>query len=292
MPRSCPRCGADTEPEAAFCDRCGAHLGSRKPLPWWHLHRRLYDWTLAWAYRPSSSVALFTLSFAASSCFPLPPDVLLMPLVLGNRRRWVRYAMLCSVASLLGAVLGFGIGLLLWDQLGGFFHDHVPGFERDAVMLTSGERISGLVDRDSMQVRRVGSIEPIWPLEMTGGSRRFVREQVAEVELHPFSKVGKLYEAYNFWIVFTAGFTPIPFKVITITAGVFGTGEEVARPGVFFTVFLLAAAVSRSARFFLVAGMMRLFGPKIAPFLDKYFNWLSLLFVVLLFGGVAVFKLL
>jgi len=238
MAASCPRCKMAVEADAEFCRHCGAKVGEHKPVPWWHVHRRLYDWTLGWAYRPSAAVALFVLSFAESSFFPIPPDVLLMPLVLGNRRRWFRYAFLCSLASVLGAVAGFLIGWLAWgagvDRL---FFRYVPGF-------TEGV----------------------------------------------FDRVSGLYERYNFWIVFTAGFTPIPFKVITITAGVFGTGAKVTSSGLFFAVFLVAAAISRSARFFLVAGLMRLFGPKITPFIEKYFNWLALLFMALLIGGFVAIK--
>ena len=237
-PTSCFRCKMPLEAAEAACPHCGAALSERPAVPGWHLHRRIYDWTLGWAYRPSAGGALFGLSFAESSFFPIPPDVLLMPLVLGNRKKWLRYALLTSVGSVLGAVVGFLIGWLAWeggvDQL---FFDYVPGFTVDV-----------------------------------------------------FNKVSKLYEQYNFWIVFTAGFTPIPFKVITITAGVFGTGAEVASPGVFFTVFVIASIISRSARFFLVAGLMRAFGAKITPFIDKYFNWLALAFTVLLIGGFAVIK--
>ncbi|MFW6133251.1 MAG: YqaA family protein [Planctomycetota bacterium] len=224
--------------EAGFCDHCGAQLARRGRVPWWHLHRRLYDWTLAWAYRPSAAVALFVLSFAESSFFPVPPDVLLMPLVLGNRRRWLRYAATCSVASVLGAVAGFLIGWLAWDGgVSRLFFQYVPGFTRQVHHDVSG-----------------------------------------------------MYDQYNFWIVFAAGFTPIPFKVITVTAGVFGTGAGVASPPLFFTVFLVAATVSRSTRFFLVAGLMRVFGPRITPFIERYFNWLALLFVALLVGGFVVIK--
>ncbi len=235
---ACPRCGMETDLEGEFCEHCGAKLGAHKPVPWWHVHRRIYDWTLAWAYRPSAGVALFCLSFAESSFFPIPPDVLLMPLVLGNRKRWLTYAFLCSLASVLGAVAGFLIGWLAWDAgVDQIFFRYVPGFT-----------------------------EPV------------------------YLRVSELYEQYNFWIVFTAGFTPIPFKVITITAGVFGTGESVASPPAFFTIFLVASIVSRSARFFLVAGLMRAFGPRITPFLEKYFNWLALLFVALLIGGFVAIK--
>ena len=234
----CPRCNMTVKPGGEYCHHCGARVGEHKHVPWWHLHRRIYDWTLAWAYRPSAAVALFVLSFAESSFFPIPPDVLLMPLVLGNRKKWFRYAFLCSLASVTGAVFGFLIGWLAWNAgVDRLFYNYVPGFT----------------------------------------------EKV-------FQDVSGLYQEYNFWIVFTAGFTPIPFKVITITAGVFGTGSQVSNPGMFFAVFLVAATISRSARFFLVAGLMRIFGPKITPFIDRYFNWLALLFTALLIGGFVVIK--
>lgn len=224
----CSRCHMTFAPRAEFCPHCGAKVGEHRKVPWWHIHRRLYDWTIGWAYRPSASVALFALAFAESSFFPVPPDVLLMPLVLGNRRRWFRCALLCSIASVAGGVAGYLIGLGVWELVSDFFFRYIPGFTPEV-----------------------------------------------------FDKVRLQYEKYDFWVVFTAGFTPIPFKVITITAGVFRIN---------FAVFLIAAAVSRSARFFLVAGLMRLFGPKITPFIDRYFNWLALLFTALLVGGFLAVK--
>jgi len=96
-----------------------------------------------------------------------------------------------------------------------------------------------------------------------------------------FAHVGELYENYNFWVVFTAGFTPIPYKLITIGAGVFKID---------FGIFLLASVLSRSARFFLVAALIRRYGPTIKSFIDRYFNLLSIIFMVLLAGGFLVFK--
>lgn len=275
----------EISPEAEYCEHCGQALGTKRHVPWYHLHRRVYDWTLAWAYRPTAALALFVLSFAESSFFPVPPDVLLMPLVLGNRRKWLRLATICSSASVLGAVAGFLIGALLWQQVGGFFHDNIPGFGRDIITLTDGTQVRGIIDRSS-----VVDSEPQYPLTINGGAATFDKRHVQVVEIRPFTKVGSLYEKYNFWIVFTAGFTPLPFKVITITAGVFGTGPGVANSTVFFAIFLLAAAISRSSRFFLVAGLMRIFGPKITPFIDKYFNLLALLFTALLIGGFMAIK--
>jgi membrane protein DedA with SNARE-associated domain len=89
------------------------------------------------------------------------------------------------------------------------------------------------------------------------------------------------YELYNFWIVFTAGFTPIPYKVITISAGAFR---------VQFLVFLIASVISRGARFFLISFLVFWFGQPIKAFIDKYFNWLALLFTVLLVLGFLLLK--
>ena len=96
-----------------------------------------------------------------------------------------------------------------------------------------------------------------------------------------FARVQALYAEHDFWVVFAAGFTPIPYKVITIAAGVFLIN---------FPVFVLASVIGRSARFFLVAGLIRRYGPGIRSFVDRYFNLISLLFLLLLIGGFLVLK--
>jgi len=96
-----------------------------------------------------------------------------------------------------------------------------------------------------------------------------------------FELIKVKYELYNFWIVFTAGFTPIPYKIITISAGLF----EVS-----FIMFIIASIISRSARFFLVATLIYMFGPKIKFLIDKYFNLLTILFFILLVGGFVIIK--
>jgi len=204
----------------------------KRAVRWYHFHRRLYEWTLGWAGRSSSFTALFMLSFAESSFFPIPPDVLLMPLVLGNRKKWFKLATICSLASVAGGAAGYCIGMWAWT-----------GIEPYAYQWFS------------------------W----------------AGFTAEKYRQVAEAYETWNFWVVFTAGFTPLPFKLITITAGVFEIN---------FFLFLAASTVSRSARFFLVAGMMNMFGPRITPFIEKYFNWLSLLFVALLVGGIIAAKYL
>lgn len=96
-----------------------------------------------------------------------------------------------------------------------------------------------------------------------------------------FFHLQSLYEQYDFWIIFTAGFTPLPFKVITISAGAFTVN---------FWMFILASLLSRSARFFLVAGIFYVMGERAKAFIDKYFNFLSIAFIIMLIGGFAVIK--
>ncbi len=212
---------------------------SSRVVPWWNVPRRLYDWVLHFAHSPHSERALFGLSFAESSFFPIPPDVLLMPLVLGRPARWLRLATICTVASVLGGIAGFAIGYGLWHEIGDFvFSLNLPSLTQEN-----------------------------------------------------FDKVAKYYEEYNFWIVFTAGLTPIPYKVITISAGIFALSDQVASPGGFFAMFVFASVLGRASRFYAVSWLCQRFGPGVMPFIDKHFNWLSLLFVILLVGGFAVLKL-
>ena len=199
--------------------------------------RRLYDWILKWAETPYGPIALFILAFAEASFFPVPPDALLIALALGSRLKSLRFALNCAVASVLGAILGYGIGHFAWwtgtgefSGLALFFFNHVPGFS----------------------------------------------EQL-------FYRIQEQYNQWNFWIIFTAGFTPIPYKVFTISAGAFNIS---------FPMFVVASIISRSARFFLVAGLIRLYGDPIREFIDKYFNLLAILFTILIIGGFVIIKYL
>jgi len=217
-----------TEPEPSTSDQ--RPVTSSKKIAWWHLHRRLYDWVIHWADTTHAQAALFLLAFAESSFFPVPPDVLLAAMALGVPKKWFRFALLCSIASVLGGILGYCIGMFLWDLIGQWVFAHL-GFV-------------GLTEAN-------------------------------------FAKFQAWYDKYDFWIVFTCGFTPIPYKVCTISAG----AATINFPG-----FLIASALSRSARFFMVAGLLGWKGEKIRPVLEKYFNWFSFAFVVLLIAGVLVIK--
>ncbi|BBO82941.1 cytochrome b561 [Desulfosarcina ovata subsp. sediminis] len=95
--------------------------------------------------------------------------------------------------------------------------------------------------------------------------------------------IGDLYNTYDAWAVGIAGFTPIPYKVFTISAGMFKIN---------FTVFILASMASRSARFFMVGGLIYVFGPRIQRFIDRYFDLLAVTFTVLLVGSFVVLKYL
>ena len=96
-----------------------------------------------------------------------------------------------------------------------------------------------------------------------------------------FAHIRSLYEQYDFWIIFTAGFTPIPYKLFTITSGVFNID---------FVMFVIASIVSRGLRFFLIGGLIWKFGAPIKTFIDKYFNLLAVAFTVLLIGSFFLVK--
>jgi membrane protein YqaA with SNARE-associated domain len=202
-----------------------------KPVPWWHWHRRLYDWVVHFAHTRHGTIALFILSFAESSFFPVPPDVLLWALALGAPRKWLRFAVWCSIASVLGGIFGYCIGIFFWSVIGQWAYAHLG-----AIGLTEAN----------------------------------------------FLKFQQWYDKYDFWIVFTCGFTPIPYKVCTISAGV---------AKISFLGFIVASVTSRSARFFMGAGLLGWKGEKIRPLIEKYFNWFSFAFVALLVGGFLVIKL-
>ena len=109
----------------------------------------------------------------------------------------------------------------------------------------------------------------------------FFFNNVPGFSIEQFNTVRVLYDEWNFWVVFTAGFTPIPYKVITISAGAFSIN---------FPVFFIASTVSRSARFILVSWLLWKFGEEINGFINKYLGWLSIAFVALLLGGFLLIK--
>jgi len=188
--------------------------------------RRLYDWTMGLAAHRHATSVLAVISFIESSVFPIPPDVLLIPMVLADRARAWRIALVCTVASVLGAMLGYAIGVFLFDQIG----------------------------------------RPL--LEFYGYSDKF-------------DEFRALYNEWGSWVVFIAGLTPFPYKVITILSGV--TRLDLA-------IFVIASIFARGIRFFVVAALLWRFGPPIRDFIERRLGILFMLFVVLLIGGFVVIK--
>lgn len=101
------------------------------PVSKWAVHRRLYDWVVGFAHKPYGTWALGTISFAESSFFPIPPDVLLAPMCLGDRRRAWWFAAVTTITSVLGAVAGYLIGAYGWDAMGDAIFKYVPGFTQE-----------------------------------------------------------------------------------------------------------------------------------------------------------------
>lgn len=193
--------------------------------------KKLYDWVLSWSESKWGAVALFVLAFAESSFFPIPPDVLLIALCIGAVAKSFRFALICLVGSVLGALVGYSIGHFAWISPDG---EYTALAEWCYAHLFSMEK---------------------------------------------FNEVKALYDKWNFWIVFTAGFTPLPYKLFTITGGLFNIN---------LVMFVIASIVSRGLRFFLVAGLIWKFGPTIKSFIEKYFNWLAIAFTVLLIGAFVL----
>jgi membrane protein YqaA with SNARE-associated domain len=205
------------------------HEADKKSRVWWnpfHLLHNLYDWVLHWADTSYGLPALFLLAFAESSFFPVPPDILLIALAIAVPTRAFRYALVCSLGSILGGIFGFFLGWQFYELIG----------------------------------------EPIIAFY---GYQEY------------YNKVEGLYHEYGTWAVFVAGLTPIPYKVFTIASGAFRFP---------FLKFMFASILSRSARFFLVSGLIWLFGPKIKKFIDKYFNLLVIVFTAALIGGFLVIR--
>ncbi|MDZ7642702.1 MAG: YqaA family protein [Desulfurivibrio sp.] len=190
--------------------------------------RRLYDQCLAGMAKPGGVWVLFAVAVAESSFFPLPPDIFLVALAIALPQRAFHFALVCTAGSLLGGVIGYGLGFFFMDLAG---HGILQFY--------------GLVDQ--------------------------------------YETVQALYRQYDGWAVGAAGFTPLPYKLFTLTAGAFEIN---------FATFCLASLLSRGARFFLVAAFIYHFGPPIRTFIERYFNLLTIIFLLLLIGGFAAFKLL
>jgi hypothetical protein len=185
------------------------------------MFKRLYDWTISLASSPRATWALALIAFAESSFFPIPPDVLLAPMALAKPKRAFFYAGVCTAASVLGGVLGYAIGHLLYDTVG------------------------------------------LWLMELYRYGQKVEAMQA-------------FYAEWGWAFILVKGVSPIPFKLITIVSGLMHYN---------FPLFVLLCAITRGARFFLVAGAMNLWGDRLRDLLERYFGVFLAIIVVSVIGG-------
>ncbi|MGI9305619.1 MAG: YqaA family protein [Gammaproteobacteria bacterium] len=186
----------------------------------------LYDRVMQWAAHRHAPGYLAVLSFAESSFFPIPPDVMLAPMTVAKPARGLYFALLTTVASVLGGVFGYLLGYLALDFV-------KPMIEGTAY----------------------------WP---------------------KYLQAREWFNEWGVWVVFVAGFSPIPYKIFTITAGALSLA---------LLPFIAASLVGRGARFFLVALTLMWLGPQLEPMVRKYIEWFGWLTVVLLCAAVVWLQL-
>ena len=174
------------------------------------LFSTLYNKVLNWARHPKAPRYLGILSFAESSFFPIPPDVMLMPMVLAKPKNWLYLATLTTVTSVLGGITGYFIGLFAFETL-----------QPLIVQWGYGEKI-----------------------------------ELAK----------SLFEEWGIWIIFAAGFSPIPYKIFTITGGALSMA---------LIPFIFASIIGRGARFFTISALLAWSGPKMEPIILRYIEWLG-----------------
>ncbi len=189
---------------------------------------RVYDKMLDLSGRQTAMYWLFTVAFAESSFFPIPPDVMLIPMILATPQKAWKIAFVALCASVLGGYAGYAIGMF--------------GYEMIAKPLIA---FYGYTDA--------------------------------------FAEFSRYYHEWGAWIVFVAGITPFPYKVITITSGALDLN---------LLVFGVASLLARGIRFYLVAYLLYRFGAPMKIFIEKNLGILSVLFVLLLLGGFYLLKFL
>lgn len=192
------------------------------------LVKATYDYMLNLASRRNAMYFLFAVAFIESSFFPIPPDVMLIPMVLAAPAKAWRIAGIATAASVLGGAFGYAIGVFFFDLIA----------------------------------------RPI--LTFYG-------------YMHQFDVFKDYYHEWGAGIVFGAGITPFPYKVITIASGVVHLD---------FAVFMLASVVARGMRFYLVAWLLKKYGEPMKDYIEKNLGMLSVLFLLLLLGGFACIKFL
>ncbi|MBE6467891.1 MAG: DedA family protein [Alphaproteobacteria bacterium] len=190
--------------------------------------QKTYDIMLDLSAKDNALLFLFIVAFVESSFFPIPPDIMLIPMILATPNKAWRIATTATVASVLGGYLGYGIGIFAFDLIA----------------------------------------KPI--LEFYSAMEQF----------HEFENY---YHEYGAWIVFGAGITPFPYKIITIASGVVHLDP---------IIFGIASVLARGMRFFLVAWLLKKFGAPMKTFIEKHLGILSVVFLILLIGGFALIKYL
>ena len=191
------------------------------------MFRGLYDWTLRLAGHRHAIRSMAAISFAESSFFPIPPDVMIVPMILARREQAWLIAAVCTVSSVAGGALGYAIGYFLYDTLGQ------------------------------------------WLMNFYGMSDG----------IHEFRA---WYDKYGAAIILVKGLTPIPFKLVTIASGFAAFN---------FPLFLACALITRGARFFLIAALLKRFGQPIQDFIERRLTLVGLLFLAALAAGFAVIAL-
>jgi len=171
--------------------------------------KKLFDKCVDWAGRKYANFALAIVSFIESSFFPIPPDVMIIPMVIAKKQHFVKIALIATTFSVLGGLFGYLIGYIFFNEIG-FKIFEIYGYENVDVLKDMFSTKGGMLS---------------W-----------------------------------FGLLFTAGFTPLPFKILTITSGFIHYN---------IFVFILTCVVTRGLRFFLVAFLTNKFGLKIGPFLEK-----------------------
>ncbi|MBO9544262.1 YqaA family protein [Caulobacter sp.] len=184
--------------------------------------RRMYDWVMGLAASKHASKSLFAVSFAESSFFPVPPDVMLAPMCLAKPEKAWNYALICTIASVLGGCLGYAIGYFLRDF-------------------------------------------GLWMMAATGH----------EGGLQEFQC---WYGKYGVWVILAKGLTPIPYKLVTIASGLAAFS---------FPMFIAASVATRGARFFLVAFIIKKFGPTLLPIVERRLALFAGLLIALLVIGLT-----
>jgi membrane protein YqaA with SNARE-associated domain len=192
------------------------------------LHR-LYMRTLALAASPRAPWWLAIVSFTEASCFPIPPDALLIPMVLARPDRAWRLAAVCTVASVAGGALGYAIGYFVFDQL---------------MRLPLAHALFGS---------------------------------------DPFGAFQAWYARWGLAVILIKGLTPIPYKIVTIASG----AAEFS-----FPVFMAASLVTRGARFFLVAALLRVFGSPVRDFIERRLTLVTSMLAAGVVGGFLVLRFL